>query len=359
MRLALVEGENLRRFEQFLIEPAPGINWITGPNAAGKTTLLEAVHLLGRARSFRAAVSTDLCGAGGDRWNVKGHVIHNDAPSESVKLSWSAQGLSIRRGTHSPTLAELAQWLPVQALDPGTHRLIEEGPGHRRRYLDWGVFHVEPSFYPAWRRYRRSLLQRNRGLKARAPEAEVVSWDAELADSGETLQRLRLQHVVPLRQKLAPLIAQLLDTEEWTLDLHSGWTGPQGLRERLAAGLARDRRQGQTQEGPHRAELRLSLGGRHIKNRVSRGQQKLLVAALLLAQAALIRDTAGRSPILLFDDFPAELGTDFQSRLLQVLRTSGCQVFASALDRGTLPKILGGEALFHVEQGRVTRDSGG
>lgn len=359
MRLALVQGENLRRFERFSIEPAPGINWMVGPNAAGKTTLLEAIHLLGRARSFRATASTELCGSAGEHWRLQARVVDGEAPPEPLNLSWSTQGLSIRRGNDSPTLAELAKGLPVQALEPGTHRLIEEGPGHRRRYLDWGVFHVEPSFYPAWRRYRRSLLQRNRGLKARAPEDEIASWDKELADSGEILQRLRDQHLIPLRQQLAPLIASLLDTDEWTLELHSGWAGPQTLRERLAAGLTRDRRIGQTQEGPHRAELRLSLGGHHIKSRVSRGQQKLLVAALLLAQAALIREATGRSPILLFDDFPAELGADFQARLLRVLRESECQVFASALECGAHLKDAGRDGVFHVEQGRVARDLSG
>lgn len=355
MHLALVQGENLRRFDRFSIEPSPGMNWVTGPNAAGKTTLLEAIHLLGRARSFRSALGTELCGPQGEHWRLHAKLVHDAAPPDPLHLSWSAQGVSIRCGTQSPTLAELARSLPVQVLEPGTHRLIEEGPGQRRRYLDWGVFHVEPRFYPAWRRYRRGLQQRNRALKARAPENEIASWDHELTESGETLQRLREQHLTPLRQQLSGLMERLLETTEWTLDLHPGWTGPQTLGERLAAGLARDRRLGQTQEGPHRAELRLSLGGHHIKNRVSRGQQKLLVAALLLAQAALIRSSTGRSPILLFDDFPAELGTEFQSRLRQALQASGCQVFASALDSQAPVKSGGGDAVFHVEQGRVSR----
>lgn len=353
MTIARIQGENFRQFERFALAPAVGLNLITGANAAGKTTVLEAIYGCGRARSFRGATADEISGAAGAAWQLQAQANNPHGPSDDLRIAWTGAAITLSANRNPLMRADLAQRLPVQILEPGTHRLLEEGPGYRRRYLDWGVFHVEPRFYPTWRRYQRGLTQRNRALKAKAEPSEIASWDAELAECGETLNRQRLQHLDPLRRRLDPLVQRLLGQPGGTLELHCGWSPEHSLREALAQSLDRDRRYGQTQAGPHRAELRLKLGGQGVKHRVSRGQQKLLVAALLLAQSALIHEATGRAPVLLVDDFPAELGAPFQARLLEALRESGSQVFLSAIERGNMLLNPEQDALFHVEQGRV------
>lgn len=354
MRLAQLSGENFRQFERFDLAAAPRLNLITGANAAGKTTLLEALHCLGRGRSFRGSNAAELRGPITDFWRLEAAGT-GDTPAQ-IHLAWNDAGYRARTSTAADaTILDLVQALPIQILEPGAHRLLEEGPGTRRRYLDWGMFHVEPQFFPAWRRYQRGLRQRNRALKSAAPDSEVSSWDAELSQTGESLQQLREQMLPRLREQLGPLMQRLHEATDWTLELQRGWNAELGLQECLRTHLARDRRMAQTLEGPHRAELKLKLGGHAVKHRISRGQQKLLVAALLLAQSALIRTATGKAPVLLVDDFPAELGAPFQARLLDALRDSGSQVFLTAIELKNIELDPVQDALFHVEQGRVER----
>ncbi len=356
MKIAQVSGENFRQFERFELATAPRLNLITGANAAGKTTLLEALHCLGRGRSFRGANAGDLCRTGTKYWRVTAAGTGPEGLGEQLSVAWGEHGYRLHiNHRDDASLLELVQALPLQVLDPGAHRLLEEGPGYRRRFLDWGVFHVEPSFFPAWRRYQRALRQRNGALKRRAPDAETTAWDPELGVTADEIQRAREQTLPLLRERLGPLIRQLLGEGEWTLDLHSGWNRQQTLAEALRTHLKRDQRMGQTLEGPHRAELRLKLGGHATKHRVSRGQQKLLIAALVLAQSGLIQSVTGHAPLLLVDDFPAELGAPFQARLLDALRASNSQVFLTAIDAGNAPLDPAHDALFHVEQGGVER----
>ncbi|MEK6806228.1 MAG: DNA replication/repair protein RecF [Pseudomonadota bacterium] len=352
MRLARVEGENFRQFERFELAAAPRLNLITGANAAGKTTLLEALHCLGRGSSFRGSSPAELRGSTTEFWRLAAATTD----SSDIHLAWNETGYRARTSTTADaTILDLVQALPVQILEPGAHRLLEEGPGYRRRYLDWGMFHVEPRFFPAWRRYQRALRQRNRALKTAAPDGEVSSWDAELAQAGEAVHLIREQTLPRLHEHLAPLMQRLHETADWSLELVRGWNAALGLQECLRAHLARDRRMTQTLEGPHRAELRLKLGGYAVKHRISRGQQKLLVAALLLAQSALISAATGQAPLLLVDDFPAELGAPFQARLLDALRDSGSQVFLTAIETKNVELDPAQDALFHVEQGQVSR----
>src|SRR5512145_3033326 len=164
-------------------------NLISGPNASGKTSLLEAIFFLGRGRSFRTPRTETLIRKGAEELLVAGKLAAGGrAPPLGVR--YSRDGFEARAGgARIGSLAELAVTMPVQAIDPEVHRLVEEGPQERRRYLDWGVFHVEPRFVEQWRRYQRALKQRNAALRSDQPEAVVRAWDPELIDSGQIIAR--------------------------------------------------------------------------------------------------------------------------------------------------------------------------
>ena len=354
MLLTRVAGRNFRLFEGFELKPGPGINLIAGPNACGKTSLLEAIYLLGRAQSFRSAPA-QLAGAAGAQWEIRGDFVSGPgAPETPARIAWSPAGMEIQIQHAAVTVQELVRRFAAQVLEPDSHRLLQDGPVYRRRYLDWGVFHVEHRFFPAWRRYQRALKQRNQSLRNGAPDAEVQAWIPELVESGEAVQALRAAHLQALATPLGQVLGELLPGLEWSLALNPGWGGSAGLAAALAAQLQNDRRLGTTVAGPHRAELQLKLAGRSSKHQISRGQQKLLIAALLLAQAALIQQCAGEAPALLIDDFPAELGPAFQEALLAQLARYPGQVFLSAIEvAGPLEKLQK-KALFHVEHGSVS-----
>lgn len=359
-----VAGENFRLFPQFELLPRPGLNLLLGANAAGKTTLLEAVYALGRGKSFRGA-PPEQHGATGTHWHLRGMLAANGRPDLGIALDWTPQGLGLRLDQAEAGLQELVSRVAVQVLEPDSHRLLQEGPVYRRRYLDWGVFHVEHRFFPAWRRYQRALKQRNHALREGASRAEVEAWNAELVISGNDVHDCREGHLEQLRGHFGAAVGALLGPMDWSLELARGWTAGKSLDHALAEHYEQDARQGKTVLGPHRAELKLKLGGHSAKRQVSRGQQKLLIAALLLAQAQLVRDRTGLQPVLLVDDFPAELGEPFQRALLAALLAYPGQCFVSSIERtralAEMPENDGGNApknaVFHVEHGSVSGPS--
>ncbi|MGH8431183.1 MAG: DNA replication/repair protein RecF, partial [Solimonas sp.] len=190
------------------------------------------------------------------------------------------------------------------------------------------------------------------------PAAQVQPWSVELAAAGEEIQAYRAEHLAAIRRRFGQLVERLLGISDWAIVLRSGWPEGQSLLAALDAHLARDRQLGQTQDGPQRAELRLRLQERQTKTLISRGQQKQLIAALLVSQCELIREATGVAPILLVDDFTAELGEDYQRRLLSVLQDYPGQLFITSFERSGLLAKADAGALFHVEQGRVKTLSG-
>ncbi len=364
MNFTRVAGENFRLFPAFELLPRPGVNLLLGANAAGKTTLLEAVYALGRGKSFRGA-PPEQAGPAGSRWRLQGRLAMPDRPELAIGLDWTPKGTELRLDQAAAGLQNLVSRVAVQVLEPDSHRLLQEGPVYRRRYLDWGVFHVEHRFYPAWRRYQRALKQRNHALRDGASRKEVEAWNAELVTSGAEVHECRDEHLARLRGHFGDAVAALLGPLDWSLELSRGWTAGHTLGDALAGHYEQDARQGKTVLGPHRAELRLKLAGHSAKRQVSRGQQKLLIAALLLAQARLVRERAALCPVLLVDDFPAELGAPFQQALIGVLVDYPGQVFVSSIDltpalaqvRETPGEIAPKNAVFHVEHGSVSGPS--
>ena len=360
MNFTRVAGENFRLFPSFELSPRPGVNLLLGANAAGKTTLLEAIYALGRGKSFRGA-APEQGGAAGSHWRLQGRMAVPGLPDLAIGLGWGPDGLALRLDQAEAGLQDLVSLVAVQVLEPDSHRLLQEGPVYRRRYLDWGVFHVEHRFYPAWRRYQRALKQRNHALRSGASRPEVEAWNVELAASGSEVQECREAHLGLLRECLGETVAALLGALEWSLELSRGWPAGKSLETALAEHYEQDRRQGKTVAGPHRAELKLKLAGRSAKRQVSRGQQKLLIAALLLAQARLVRQHAGLCPILLVDDFPAELGAPFQQALIEALLAYPGQSFVTSIELtkalAAVPENAPENAMFHVEHGAVSGPS--
>jgi DNA replication and repair protein RecF len=350
MTLRRLTAENVRCLSEVRLEPA-GSNLIFGENASGKTSLLEAIFILGRGRSFRTATRDALVRDGEDGLTVSGLV---SAGSREIPVGI---GIAKQRpprirvdGKDESSVAALAQWVPVQVIDPQIHQLVDEGPGVRRRFLDWGVFHVEPRFLEAWRRYHRTVRQRNAALKT-SKIGELDSWDRELAKTGEELSGYRRQYVKLLEKHLVQLGVQLLD-EEPKIIYQQGWPEGKSLGQALRESRERDLKFGITHMGSHRSDLEILMDARQARGRVSRGQQKLLAATLVLSQVThLIRDD-GVEVILLLDDLAAELDRQRLRRMQDVISGLRVQLFMTALHRAAV-KSWEFDGMFHVEQGEV------
>jgi DNA replication and repair protein RecF len=351
-RLGIEDFRCIERAELALHERC---NVISGANASGKTSLLEALFVLGRGRSFRTARTETLIRTGTDALQLTGR-LQRDGSNRPLGLRFSRDGIEARFGGRPVAgLAELATLLPTQAIDPEVHRLIEGGPQERRRFLDWGVFHVEPTFVEHWRRYQRALRQRNAALRGGQGERAVRAWDPELVESGLQVAASRRRYLESLGPAVAATAERLLG-EPLELVLLQGWAADRALADALEASWPRDLERGLTHSGPHRADLSVRFAGAPARDRVSRGQQKLAASALLLGQLRCDAGLGSGVAALLVDDPAAELDSDNLERLLAEVVDLPAQLFVTALDpkNPALHRLPEGHR-FHVEHGAVTR----
>jgi DNA replication and repair protein RecF len=267
-----------------------------------------------------------------------------------IGLEVAGAGVTARiAGRAAGSLAELSQTFPVQVIEPGVHRLVEEGGYGRRRWIDWAVFHVEPHFVDTWVRYTRALKQRNAALKTDAAQAGI--WDGELGRLGEIIAESRgrlLQQLEPYWRDAVSSLAGL------PVELHylRGWSQEHSLLEALAASRLRDEARHLTHAGPHRADVSVRLHGRPAREVLSRGQQKLVAVAMTLAQLRFLQATTDLTPTLLLDDPAAELDGDHLERFIAQVSRLKCQLVVTSLHRES--RLFGSpERVFHVEHGRV------
>jgi DNA replication and repair protein RecF len=349
--LRRVQVTDFRCLQSAALDLDPHFTLISGSNASGKTSLLEAMYVLGRGRSFRTRRLEHLIRHDTERFVVFGEIETADRQIP-VGVEGSMSGMRAQiGGAKASSLAELAVVLPVQIIDPEIHRLIEEGPSRRRRFLDWGVFHVEHTFVGHWQRYRQALKQRNAALKSGQPLGAVTAWDRDLLRYGELLTSARTRYVGLLMQQAEPVVRNLLGME-LELNYRSGWARDQDFAESLRLSRNHDQASGATQVGPHRAELNIRLNQMGVKDRISRGQQKLLAAALLMAQLKLFPDDAPVQPTLLLDDPAAELDDDRLAGLIREVLEHSVQLIVTTLHSEFAAFGAPGRR-FRVDAGRV------
>ena len=335
MSLRRLEIRDFRCIESAELDFDGRCNLISGQNASGKTSLLEAIFFLGRGRSFRTPRNETLIRTGAKELLLAGRFEAGAGALRPVGVRYSPEGFEAKAGgSRIGSLAELASILPVQAIDPEVHRLVEEGPQERRRYLDWGVFHVEPRFVDHWRRYQRVLKQRNAALRSEAPEPVIRAWDPELVEAGRALAKFRRGYFEALRAHVSAMGQRLLGLPI-DLALSDGWAAGTDLAEAVSHAWPRDRERGTTHVGPHRADLSIRVGGQPARHRVSRGQQKLTAAAMLLGQLKCDAELGSPTAALLVDDPAAELDEANLDKLVSVVLELPGQLFVTALDPST------------------------
>jgi DNA replication and repair protein RecF len=353
MALRSVRLQDFRCFDIVDLELDPQITLIQGPNGSGKTSLLEAVFLLGRGRSFRSPRLDTVVKHGHLKLGVSGEIegLHLQIP---VRVEYSeGQTLAWLRGERVDSLSELGAAFPVDVIDPGIHKLIEEGPVRRRRFLDWGVFHVEPNYVSAWQRFQRALRQRNAALRQNVGAHDLDAWDEALASTAEGVDKARSQYLADSSAHLTTACVDLLGLDI-SVRYARGWAEGQSFREALVRHRTIDTQRRNTTVGPQRADLEIQLSGRAAKDIVSRGQQKLLAAGLILGQLEFLSSVHHVRSTLLLDDPAAELDTKAIGQFMNRVLRLGAQLMLTSLP-AQLSELRRHARLFHVEQGRIER----
>lgn len=352
----------VRNLHPVTIFPSPRINILSGANGSGKTSLLEAVHILGLARSFRSTRLQPVIQYEQNACTVFAEIERPSVPLCSMGITRNKQAdYEIRvNGQNVKSTAQLAETLPLQLINPDSFRLLEGAPKQRRQYLDWGVFHVEHRFLPAWQRLQKSLKQRNSLLRRGRIERSMLSpWETELVAAGEQIDLFRREYISQLKPVFEAVLGELLQLDGLSLSYYRGWDKERSLAEVLDSQFDRDLSIGHTQSGPQRADLRLRIQGLNAAEVLSRGQQKLVVCALKLAQGRMLKEFGRQQDcVFLVDDLPSELDQNHRQALCSLLESLDCQVFITCVEPEPLLNCWKKEtplSMFHVEHGHIVQ----
>lgn len=344
---------NLRNINEAKLNLLPRWNIFIGDNGSGKTSLLEGIYLLGTGYSFRTHHAAPLI-----RDDEEALIVFSRMQDE--------QTLSLKKTRNGTTLvkhnqqacqrsSELAQLLPCQLFYQDLFAILEAGPLIRRRLLDWGVFHVKHTFHHLWKDYRRVVKQRNALLRQQATTAEFLPWDTLLVKLAVEIDALRASYIDQLQPFFQHYLS-LLTNMSCTLLYEKGWgrkDSDESLAEVLKRQLHGDKQRQYTQSGPHQADLRFLLSNQQqAKYRLSRGQQKMLLIALKLAQARLLNQRC----LYLLDDITAELDAEHSTRVLNCIDQLPGQFFLTLHDKKQVALVPSSSEnqYYLIEQGKFS-----
>ena len=357
MSLSQFNIQYFRNIASAQLQPGSGLNLIYGQNGSGKTSILEAIYFLGMGRSFRSHLAQRVICNEQEQLTLFARLqVHDTQHKVGVRRFRNGDTDVKIDGEKIKRLSILAETLPIQLITPESFSLLFEGPKARRQFIDWGAFHSDPMFYPQWMNVRRVLKQRNQLLRDGANYQQIAHWDREFVRYSEAVTAIRNHYVDSLNGLLKGIIGEFLPQADIRVSFTRGWDSKTPLAELLEAQYSRDVVMGFTVSGPHKADLRLRVGNLPAQDALSRGQLKLLVCALRIAQGKLLKQQQDKDSIYLVDDLPSELDAKHRQLLLQQLSETGAQVFVTAIDPAAIADSLNTppERIFRVEQGSVT-----
>jgi DNA replication and repair protein RecF len=357
MPIKRLQISGVRNLQPLSLTPSSGVNFIYGENGSGKSSLLEAVYILANGKSFRHHLLKPVIQHEMDCCVLFSEIDDNRMGHARLGVQRSRNGDKAIKlnGEALHSQADASTWLPVQIIEPNTFKLLSGSPQERRQFIDWGVFHVEHSFLNQWREFKKLLQQRNAVLKKGEPDWLNV-WDKGFVKAANSVNVSRKAYI----ERLLPVFQHTLSRLDANLDVHlsfyPGWERNSELIDILQKQRERDLQIGHTQYGPQRAELRIKIDNMNAADVLSRGQQKVVVAALKLSQGVLFQQETDRSTIYLVDDLASELDETHRFALCQLLEDLKCQVFITSIEHNSISDQWKPEGykMFHVEHGSVT-----
>ncbi|CCJ77470.1 DNA recombination and repair protein RecF [Cronobacter muytjensii 530] len=356
MSLSRLLIKDFRNIENADLALSPGFNFLVGANGSGKTSVLEAIYTLGHGRAFRSLQIGRVIRHEQDAFILHGR-LQGDEREVSVGLTKDRNGDSTVRidGSDGHKVAELAQLMPMQLITPEGFTLLGGGPKYRRAFLDWGCFHNEPGFFVAWSNLKRLLKQRNAALRQVTRYEQLRPWDRELVPLAEQISQWRANYSEAIAHDMADTCAQFLPEFTLTFSFQRGWEKESDYADVLERGFERDRMLTYTAHGPHKADFRIRADGAPVEDTLSRGQLKLLMCALRLAQGEFLTRESGRRCLYLIDDFASELDDARPPLLAQRLKATQSQVFVSAISAEHILDMTDKNSkMFAVDQGKIT-----
>lgn len=347
MAIKKLHIKNLRNIRQIEFDPSPTLNMIWGDNGSGKTSILESIYILCRGRSFRGLRAGPIIRNGEEYLQVFA-VTQSAEKKSSIGIKKTPGKTEVRIDqTTIRKLSDLAKKTPLQIITPKSHEILERGPEYRRRFLEWGVFHVEPQFQRIYSRFYKALAQRNSALKQKSSSASA--WNNEIIQMGNKLTEARYRYFQLFLNVVEKEISFFMENEEVNFIWKQGWPEQKTLEDSIRDNISRDMERGFTREGPHRADIVIKYNGGNVSQTASRGQQKIITVAMQIAQSVLTKTSTSKPPIFLIDDLTSELDKKNREKLIARLEQLNYQTFIT----GTDPLEHNCMKMFHVKHGEL------
>jgi DNA replication and repair protein RecF len=345
-----VELSDFRNYRTLSLTPAPHLNVLAGPNAQGKTNLLEGLGVLLLGRSFRGARAADMLG-----WGAAGALV-SGALRRGETVRTIHRGIVLREDGSWGVAGEGCTWARAIGFGWPDLAILTDGPQARRSFVDGFAGKLQGAHLSGLARYRQILARRNHllqgGLGGAALRSALAPWNEQLARVGLELAGRRRVAMAVLAEEAARLYPALGGAGAVSLRyLGALEAGEAGLLAALEARFEDEVRRGQTLVGPHRDDLLIEVDGRDLRVYGSRGQQRLMALTLRLAEAGPVARAVGSAPVLLLDDALSELDPRVQGRVLEHVTAAG-QVFLTTAE-AALPDV-GRITWWDVRGGTVT-----
>ena len=294
MYIEKLDISNVRNLASVTINPCPGINFFYGENGSGKTAILEAIHILSMAKSFRNPRIRDLITHGTENLTVTTEI--NDKQNRFITgLTKTGQETRIKcHGQKVIKTSEQARNVPLIVLSEESHKILDGGPRERRHWLDWSMFHVEPKYMEAWKQYYLALRHRNALLRQRQNSNELELWEKVMVENATTLHGLKCSYL----NNIEILINKAEQNPFKNVEIYETYVGMEDLETSLFQDRDKDREAGFTRHGVHRADIVIKVDGKQAGKTLSRGQAKLFLIFLKIRQAIEFIEINGRTPII-------------------------------------------------------------
>lgn len=356
MTIAQIKIYDFRNISFADVSPSPNFNFIIGDNGSGKTSFLEAIYMLGHGRAFRQPLSSRIIQHHKSELVLFSKILTSVDQSATIGLSKSRNGVNKIKINNEEglKLAELAKLLPLQLITPEGFELLTGGPKYRRAFIDWGCFHHYPQFITLWHNLRRLLKQRNALLKSARCYEQLMPWDKELVPIANQLSQIRADYIAQIKDDIIKTSADFLSEYQLECEFFQGWDATSDYATLLMHNFERDKLINYTTIGPHKADLKLRVNNIPIEALFSRGQLKLLLCALRLAQGEFYAKHKNQSCLYLIDDFASELDLSKRMLLAKRLKTIHSQVFITAVDQAQIDALIDeNDKIFYLKSGII------
>ena len=350
MHINNINIKNFRLFENLTFPPSNKINLIIGNNGVGKSTLLEAIYLLARNKSFRTKNTSSLINNQAVEFLITANLTSDFGHNFHIGLKKTTNMTELHiAGKKQRRLTEQARVIPMGIITTNTQKFFTDGPKVRRKFLNWSVFHVEHGYAEIVAKYNKILLQRNTALRNQNRNYRI--WDLQLIEYGNEIDVLRKNYINNLQLIFLDQVKYFDYLKDIEIMYKQGWKKDISLSEAIAN--SNDEINKYTYNGPQRADIEIYINNVSVSECLSSGQLKVLSILLILSQLNITKKVRQESPILLIDDFQSEIDKTNMKKILQVIRNLDCQTFITSINLDKYFESDSDDRLFHVEHGEI------